>query len=49
MSADAKASQADEDGRTQDRLTRSVGIRLERSEKSTTTPWGTLKRLLRIG
>jgi hypothetical protein len=49
MSADVKTAQATEDSRTQTRLTRSVGTRLERPVKSTTSPWSAVKRLLRVG
>ncbi len=44
-----KPSQQDEDSRVQSELTDKVGTRLTRPEKSTTSPWAKLKRLLRIG
>jgi hypothetical protein len=44
-----KLSQQDEDSESQKDLTGKVGVRLERPEKSTTSPWSSVKRLLRIG
>jgi hypothetical protein len=50
MTETAKLSQKDSDAQTQRRLTESVGLRLERQEKTTTpSPWSSLKRLLRLG
>jgi hypothetical protein len=42
-------SQQEKDSRTQEKLTSSVGVRLTTPEKSTTSPWSSLKRMLRIG
>lgn len=42
-------SQKEVDEGKQRRLTERVGVRLERQEKSTTSSWAGLKRLLRIG
>lgn len=47
MDGNDTAPQKDEDERTQRRLTESVGVRLEPSQKQ--SPWSSLKRLLRIG
>ncbi len=47
MNPNVKLSQHDEDSRKQHELTRSVGVRLTRSEKSRTTRWSAIKRLLR--
>jgi hypothetical protein len=47
MNANVKLSQQDEDTRTQSELTRSVGVRLTRAEKS--TRWSAIKRLFRVG
>jgi hypothetical protein len=44
-----KLSHQDEDTRTQHELTGKVGVRLTRPEKSTSSRWAALKRLLRIG
>jgi hypothetical protein len=49
MNADVKLSQQDEDSRTQADLTSKVGVRLETPEKSATSPWSSVKRMLRIG
>jgi hypothetical protein len=49
VNATAKLSQQDQDTRTQNELTSKVGVRLTRPEKSTTSPWSAVKRLLRIG
>jgi hypothetical protein len=49
MDAPERQSQQDEDERTQSELTSKVGTRLTRPEKSTTSRWSALKRLLRIG
>jgi|GraSoiStandDraft_34_1057297.scaffolds.fasta_scaffold817624_2 hypothetical protein len=48
MNADVKLSQQEEDSRTQVDLTSKVGVRLTTPEKST-SPWSTVKRMLRIG
>jgi hypothetical protein len=48
MDTDVKVSQQDEDKRTQDALTGKVGVRLERAESSSNSPWTMLKRLLRM-
>ena len=48
MNANVKVSQQDEDTRAQKDLTGKVGVRLTRPEKSTSSPWGTVKRALRI-
>ena len=49
MTTHEKPSQQDEDRDAQDALTSKVGVRLTTPEKSTTSPWSSLKRLLRIG
>jgi hypothetical protein len=49
MTTQEKLSQQDLDREVQDALTSKVGVRLTRPEKSTTSPWSSLKRLLRIG
>jgi hypothetical protein len=49
MDATVRDSKQDEDNRTQSDLTRKVGTRLTRPEKSTTSRWSAVKRLLRIG
>ena len=49
MDSTVRGSQQDEDDRTQSELTRRVGTRLTRPEKSTTSRWSAVKRLLRIG
>lgn len=49
MNATAKHSQQDEDSRRQSELTRTVGTRLTQPEKSSTSRWSALKRLLRVG
>ena len=49
MSTNVKLSQQDEDTRKQSELTRRVGVRLTRREKSTTSRWSAIKGLLRIG
>ena len=46
MNANVKLSQQDEDTRKQKELTRSVGVRLTRPEKSTTSRWGAIKRMV---
>lgn len=42
-----KMSQQDMDTQTQKDLTSKVGVRLERQESSS-SPWGRIKRLLRL-
>jgi hypothetical protein len=49
MDATERQSKQDEAERTQSELTSKVGTRLTRPEKSTTSRWSALKRLLRIG
>jgi hypothetical protein len=49
MNENAKLSQQDADSRAQDDLTRKVGVRLTRPETTHSSPWGKVKRLLRIG
>jgi hypothetical protein len=49
MSTNVKMSQQDEDTQTQKDLTGKVGVRLERQEKSGSSPWSRVKRLLRLG
>jgi hypothetical protein len=49
MTENVKPSQQDEDTRAQNELTGKVGVRLTRPEKSTTSRWSAVKRLLRIG
>jgi hypothetical protein len=49
MNANVKLSQQDEDDRKQTELTRIVGLRLTRSEKTTASTWSAFKRLLRLG
>jgi hypothetical protein len=49
MDPTVRESQQDEDERTQSELTSKVGTRLTPPEKSTTSRWSALKRLLRIG
>lgn len=49
MNATVKTSQQDADTQTQKNLTGKVGIRLTRQDKSASSPWSTVKRLLRIG
>ena len=46
MNANVKLSQQDEDARKQSELTRSVGVRLTRPEKSTSSRWSSIKRLI---
>lgn len=43
------ATQQQQDARAQKDLTAKVGVKLTRPEKSTGSPWGALRRLLRIG
>ena len=49
MDTSPKVSQQDEDSRAQEELTGKVGVRLTQPEKSTSSPWSAVKRLLRIG
>jgi hypothetical protein len=49
MSTNVKMSQQDTDTQTQKDLTGKVGVRLERDQKSDSSPWGRVKRLLRLG
>jgi hypothetical protein len=49
MNADMKLSQQEEDSRNQVDLTSKVGVRLTTPEKSTTSPWSAVKRMLRVG
>jgi hypothetical protein len=49
MNANVELSQQEEDSRTQAELTGKVGVRLSTPEKSTTSPWSAVKRMLRIG
>lgn len=49
MNANAKLSQQDADTQTQKHLTGKVGVRLTPREKSGTSRWSTVKRLLRLG
>jgi hypothetical protein len=48
MNANVKLSQQDEDTRKHNELTRRVGVRLTRPEKSTTSLWSSIKSLVRI-
>ena len=49
MNANVKMSKQDADTRTQKDLTGKVGVRLTRPEKSDSSPWSRVKRLLRLG
>jgi hypothetical protein len=49
MSTNVKMSQQDTDTQTQKDLTGKVGVRLERDQNSDSSPWGRMKRLLRLG
>jgi hypothetical protein len=49
MNENVKLSQQDEDTESQKELTGKVGVRLSTPKKSTTSPWGSVKRLLRLG
>jgi hypothetical protein len=49
MSTDVKMSQQDVDAKRQKDLTGTVGVRLERQERSGSSPWRSVKRLLRLG
>jgi hypothetical protein len=49
MTTNVKMSQQDADSQTQRDLTGKVGVRLEQQEKSASSPWSRVKRLLRLG
>ena len=49
MNTNVTMSQEDADAQTQKDLTGKVGVRLTRPEKSGSSPWSTVKRLLRLG
>jgi hypothetical protein len=49
MNENVQTTQQQEDTRAQDELTSKVGVKLTEPEKSTTSPWSTVKRILRIG
>jgi hypothetical protein len=49
MDSTVKMSQQDTDTQTQKNLTGKVGVRLTRPEKSGSSPWSRVKRLLRLG
>ncbi len=49
MNTDVKITQQEEDSQAQNELTGKGGVRLTGPEKSSTSPWATLKRLLRLG
>ena len=49
MNEHEQTSQQQDDTRAQSDLTAKVGVKLSRPEKSTTSPWSSVKRLLRIG
>ena len=49
MNSTVKMSQQDVDTQTQKNLTGKVGVRLERQEKSDSSPLNRVKRLLRLG
>jgi hypothetical protein len=49
MSTHVKTSQQDHDDQRQKDLTGKVGVRLERPERSGSSPWRSVKRLLRLG
>lgn len=49
MNENEKLSQQDEDSESQKDLTGKVGVRLTSPEKSTTSRWSAVKRLLRLG
>jgi len=49
MSPNVKVSQQDADTQTQKDLTGKVGVRLERQQKSDSSPLSRVKRLLRLG
>ena len=49
MDENVKTSQQHDDTRAQSDLTAKVGVKLTQPEKSTTSSWSAVKRLLRIG
>lgn len=49
MDETVKTSQQQDDTQAQSDLTAKVGVKLEQPEKSTTSSWSAVKRLLRIG
>jgi hypothetical protein len=49
MNANVKMSQQDEDTQTQKDLTGKVGVRLTAQNKSASSPWNRVKRMLRLG
>jgi hypothetical protein len=49
MNSNATTSQQDVDTQTQKDLTGKVGVRLTPLEKSGSSPWSRVKRLLRLG
>lgn len=49
MNEHVKTSQQQEDTQTQNDLTAKVGVRLTQREKSTSSPWSSMKRLFRVG
>jgi hypothetical protein len=49
MNANVKMSQQDADTQTQKDLTGKVGVRLTSQDKSASSPWSKVKRLLRFG
>jgi len=49
MSTNVTRSQQDTDTQTQKDLTGKVGVRLERQQKSDSSLWSRVKRLLRLG
>jgi hypothetical protein len=49
MNANAKMSQQDEDTQTQKDLTGKVGVRLTAQNKSASSRWSRVKRMLRLG
>ncbi len=49
MNEHVKVSQQQKDTSTQNDLTAKVGVRLTPREKSTTSRWGSMKRLFRVG
>jgi hypothetical protein len=49
MSENVQTSQQQDDTRAQSDLTARVGVKLSRPEKSTSSPWSAVKRVLRIG
>jgi len=49
MDANVKMSQQDEDTQTQKDLTGKVGVRLTAQDRSASSPWSRVKRMLRLG